>query len=246
MTGALVLTAAMMGLAGTPHCAAMCAAGCAAAARRCTPVQPWRGVASLLGGRLVAYALAGAVAASLIGGLRWLADAAVWMRPMWTGLQLMLLLLGLWMLLRGRLPEALQVWLENTGGARVAGQAGADQAVRMRLPGEVKAAGLGLLWPVLPCGLLHAALLLAGIASSAAEGAAVMAVFALTSTVGLLVGPAVWLRWVPAALRPASAGGASALQASMSLRLAGFSVATVVGWSLGHSLWTGVLAAWCA
>jgi sulfite exporter TauE/SafE len=240
MTGALLLTAALMGLAGTPHCAAMCAAGCAAVARRCQPQRPGGAVAGLLVGRLVAYAVAGALAASLVGGLRWLAVSAGWLRPVWTGLQVFLLVLGVWMLLKGRLPEGVAAWLEGRGRSTLP-----EGAARIRLPGEVKAAAWGLLWPALPCGLLHAALLLAAVASTPLEGAAVMAVFAVTSGLGLLVGPAIWLRWVPMALRTAG-GGAGVSPASLSLRLAGATIAVLVGWSLGHRLWTDTLAAWCA
>lgn len=242
MTGALLLTAALMGLAGAPHCAAMCATGCAAAARRCQPQGAGRAVAVLAAGRLVGYAVAGALAASLVGGLRWLADAALWLRPLWTGLQAFLLLLGLWLLVKGQVPAAIAAWLERPAPALPEG------STRVRLPGELKAAGVGLLWPLLPCGLLHAALLLAAVASSPAEGAAVMAAFGLTSTAGLLVGPALWLRWVPAALRAGggSAGAAVADPGALSLRLAGAALVAAVGWSLGHGLWDHAVAAWCA
>jgi hypothetical protein len=62
-----------------------------------------------------------------------------------------------------------------------------------------------------------------------------MAVFGGVSALGLVLGPLLWLRWVP---------GAS--PESWSLRLAGATVAGLVGWSLGHRLWTDTLAAWCA
>ena len=240
MTGALLLTAALMGLAGTPHCAAMCAVGCAAVAKRCKPHQPGGAVAGLMVGRLVAYAVAGALAASLVGGLRWLAETAGWLRPVWTGLQVFLLALGVWMLLKGRLPESVTAWLERQGRSTLP-----DGAARIRMPGEVKAAAWGLLWPALPCGLLHAALLLAAVASTPVEGATVMAVFALTSGLGLLVGPALWLRWVPTALKSAGGSGLGS-PASLSLRMAGATIVGLVGWSFGHGLWTHTLAAWCA
>jgi sulfite exporter TauE/SafE len=85
----------------------------------------------------------------------------------------------------------------------------------------------------MPCGLLHAALLLAAVASSPGEGAAVMAVFALTSTLGLLAGPLLWLRWAPT-------------MSTVSLRLAGATLAALAGWSFGHTLWADHVAAWCA
>lgn len=240
MTGALLLTAALMGLAGTPHCAAMCGAACAAMSRRCKPERPAGAVAGMLAGRLIAYAAAGALAASLVGGLRWLATSADWLRPFWTGLQVFLLLLGLWMLLKGALPESLAAWLERPARSGLP-----DGAARIRMPGEVKAAAWGLLWPAMPCGLLHAALLTASVASTPLEGATVMAVFAATSALGLVAGPMLWLRWVPAAMRAAGVRG-EVSPASLSLRMAGATIVALVGWSFGHSLWTDTLAAWCA
>ncbi len=242
MTGALLLTAALMGLAGSPHCAAMCGAGCAAVARRCQPQRPGGAVAGMLLGRLLAYAAVGAVAAALVGGVRWLAVSAAWLRPVWSGLQVLLFLLGLWMLLRGALPRGLSAWLEHMPTSRPSDSSALPGGLaRIRMPGEVRAAAWGLLWPAMPCGLLHAALLLAAVASSPGEGAAVMAVFALTSTLGLLAGPLLWLRWVPAA-----AGPHGAAVSTLSLRLAGATLATLVGWSFGHTLWTDHVAAWCA
>lgn len=245
MTGALLLTAALMGLAGTPHCAAMCAAGCAAVARRCTPQAPVRGSLGLLAGRLLAYALAGAAAASIVGGLRWLAEVAGWLRPLWTGLQLFMVMIGLWLLLRGRLPAALEAWIEQRTRARPELP---DGTRRVAMPGEFKAAGVGLLWPALPCGLLHAALLLAAVASSPLEGAAVMAVFALASSAALLLGPALWLRLLPAALRRSgAASGPGDLRATLPLRLSGLAVMLLSGWSLfGHGPWAEALIAWCS
>jgi uncharacterized protein len=231
MTGALLLTAALMGLAGTPHCAAMCGTGCAAVARRCKPDRPGGAVAGVLSGRLLAYAAAGALAAALVGGVRWLAVSAAWLRPVWSGLQAVLFLLGVWMLLKGALPASLSAWLERT---QHGSPAMPDGVARIRLPGEVRAAAWGLLWPALPCGLLHAALLLAAVASTPAEGAAVMAVFALTSSLGLLAGPLLWLRWVPAA------------GTALSLRMAGAVLVALGGWAFGHALWTNTWAAWCA
>lgn len=243
MTGALLLTAALMGLAGTPHCAAMCAAGCAAVARRCTPARPARGMAGVLAGRLLAYALAGAAAASVVGGLRWLADVAGWLRPLWHGLQLFMVLFGLWLLLRGRMPAAVEAWIEGRGMGAPELPPGVH---RIAMPGELKAAGLGLLWPALPCGLLHAALLLAAVASSPLEGAAVMGAFGLSSSAALLIGPVLWLRLLPAALRRADAGPGD-LRATLPLRLSGLAVMLLSGWSLlGHGPWAEALIAWCS
>ena len=56
---ALVAAAALMGLAGLPHCAAMCAAPCAAATGGRASAQPLFHVA-----RVAGYATVGAVAAA--------------------------------------------------------------------------------------------------------------------------------------------------------------------------------------
>ena len=53
---------------------------------------------------------------------------------------------------------------------------------------------VGVVWSLLPCGLLYSALLVAALTSSAVEGAAVMALFAVGSGVSLMAGPWLWLR----------------------------------------------------
>jgi sulfite exporter TauE/SafE len=237
MTGALLLTGALMGLAGTPHCVSMCAAGCAAAARRCAPQQSARALAALLLGRLLAYAAAGAVVASMAEGARWFVDGTSWLKPIWTMLQIGLLLLGVWLLLRGRLPPTIEAWAERLGR-----QPPRSTVQKIHLPGELKAFGLGALWPALPCGLLHAALLVAAVASGPVEGASVMAAFGLTSSLALVIGPALWLRL----LRGPAAGGVAAANPVWAMRLAGASIVIAVGWSMGHALLVELAPSWCA
>jgi sulfite exporter TauE/SafE len=235
---ALLASAALMGLAGTPHCAGMCAAGCAAVAKLCKPQQAERALTGVLIGRLIGYGLAGAAVASAAGALRWLGDSVAWMRPIWSALQLMVLMLGLWLLVRGRLPTGVQAWAEQ-----LVRRPPREGWTRVRMPGELKAVGIGALWPAIPCGLLHAALLVAAVASGPVEGAGVMLAFAATSSVGLILGPAFWLRLMPAAVRARAGineGG------TLALRLAGALVVVTMGWSLGHSLFEPLQAAWCA
>jgi uncharacterized protein len=111
----------------------------------------------------------------------------------------------------------------------------------VHLPGELKAAGIGLLWPVLPCGLLHAALLVAAVASGPLEGGVVMLAFGLTSMTGLLIGPYLWLRLIPQRLRAQVSGA----EGTLALRLAGAMIAGVSGWTLAHAVMDPILA-WCA
>ena len=88
-------------------------------------------------------------------------------------------------------------------------------------------------WVAMPCGLLHAALLLAGLSGSVAGGALAMAGFALASTPGLVVAP-LWR----ARLLKRGVGGEM-----LALRLAGLALALGAGWALGHGVWQRVLLA---
>ncbi|MES1265699.1 MAG: sulfite exporter TauE/SafE family protein, partial [Variovorax sp.] len=65
MSTALVGTALVMGLAGGPHCAAMCGAACAGFAN--AGDSPARRALAFQAGRLVGYTTAGGIAALLAG-----------------------------------------------------------------------------------------------------------------------------------------------------------------------------------
>lgn len=231
MTGALFATAALVGLAGTVHCAGMCAAACSAVGRRCAPAAPRRALAGWWLGRWAAYAAAGVAASTLVQGVRWLFDGSAWLRPFWTLAQVVLVGLGLWLLVRGEWPPTLQQWVEHRRRWTV--EPGLQ---RVHLPGELKAAGTGLLWPLLPCGLLHAALGLAALASGPLEAAGVMTAFAFSSTPGLWAGALLWRR--------AGAGGPAASGAS-AVRLAGAGIALLSLWPLAQHAWHPIQAAWC-
>lgn len=229
MTGALVTTAALMGLAGAAHCAGMCSAACHAVGRACVPGAPRRGVGMLLAARLLAYAAAGVAVGLVAQALRWWLDSSAWLQPLWTIAQVVLGGLGLWLVLRGELPPSLQLWAERLRRPRAA------QVHKVHLPGELKAATLGLLWPVLPCGLLHAVLALAVLASGPAEAAGMMAAFALTSSLGLVAGGLLWRRIGNGSL----AGGAGAI------RLAGAGIMLLSLWPLVQHVWVPLQTAWC-
>ena len=230
MDQALLLSALLMGLAGTPHCLAMCGAACTAA----TGGGALRGLVPFHLGRLLAYSAAGAVAAASVGSLASLGQAVAALRPLWTLVHIAALGLGLFLLWRGRQPA----WMERLGHVR-------DQAVdhrgerwqRVRSP--ARSAGIGLAWVAWPCGLLQSALLVAGLANSPAAGALVMAGFALASGAGLVLGPALWWRLTG---RAGAAPGAAA--GTMAVRWAGAALAAASAWALGHDLLTRFVA-WC-
>jgi sulfite exporter TauE/SafE len=226
MDAALVATGALMGLAGAPHCTAMCGAACGAVARRCAPARPRGALAALHVGRLVSYAVGGAVAASSVGLLRRLGEAAPLLHPLWLLVHLAAFALGVWLLVRGRQPG----WLTELGRApAVPG--------RVHWSGPLRAGLAGSLWIALPCGLLQSALVVAALAEGATGGATVMGAFALASSLGLVAGPALWWR-----LTGSSAAAAQA--PAWALRLAGAMLAGAAAWALGHGLWQRV-AAFC-
>lgn len=232
MDQALFLSAVLMGLAGTPHCLAMCGAACTAAAGG---GQGGR-LLAFHAGRLVAYAAAGAVASASVGSLAAVGQAVGALRPLWTLVHMAALALGLFLLWQGRQPG----WMERLGRSRsdlVAHRPGERwQTVR----GPARSAGVGLAWVAWPCGLLQSALLVAALANSAAAGAVVMAGFAAASAAGLVLGPMLWWRLSGGRAAP----GGAAVSPALAVRWAGAALALASAWALGHGLWMRVIA-WC-
>jgi sulfite exporter TauE/SafE len=227
MTGALALTALLMGLAGGAHCLAMCAAPSAAGVRACG-ASPRAGWVAFHGGRLLAYGLAGAIVAAGVGAVSRWSEWSPALRPVWAVLHVAALALGLWLLVRGRQPS----WMERPG-RWPRGAARADAQGWQRMAGPVKAGGLGLAWVAWPCGLLQSALVVAALANDAAGGAVVMLVFALATAPALGVAPWLWARWSAASGQALSAG----VQAG-AIRLAGALLAGASAWALGHDLFS--------
>lgn len=222
MQTSLALTALFMGLAGGPHCIAMCGAACAglgqaAGGRRNEALWAFQL------GRVIGYSLLGGLAAASMQGLGWLTIQSAALRPVWTLFHVAALLLGLLLLVRARQP----VWLE--GAARRLWN-----GARTLAAGRGRGAPLvvGVLWALLPCGLLYSALLVAALTGSALQGAGVMALFATGTAVSMLAGPWLWLR-----LRGTGSG-------DWGVRLAGLALALSSAWAL----WMGLVhdtAPWC-
>lgn len=96
---------------------------------------------------------------------------------------------------------------------------------------------LGIVWALLPCGLLYGALLVAALTSHPLEGAVVMSLFALGSALVLTIGPWLWLR-----MRGNASLGNN--KGDWGVRLAGLTLALTSGWVL----WMGLVeyqAPWC-
>jgi uncharacterized protein len=176
MSYALAATALVMGLAGGPHCTAMCGAACAGVVRMGAgrPKSPW----VFQAGRLAGYSIAGALAAETVQGLSWLVGQAAALRPVWTLFHVAVLGWGLMLLMLARQPE----WVSD---------AGRTMWKRM-CPWVGTRRGLftaGAAWAFMPCGLLYSALLVASLSGTAIDGAISMALFALGSGLWLAAAP---------------------------------------------------------
>jgi sulfite exporter TauE/SafE len=174
-----------LGLAGSAHCVAMCG-GIASALDRVATGTGWRrlgahGLYAL--GRVGSYTILGA----LVGALG--AAASQLVTP-------------------ERLPEFERVARWGVGGLLIVFAAGLSgfrplQGLEhlghtvwrrlqplarplKRVPGPLRALGLGALWGFIPCGMIYGALAVATITGSAAEGASFMAAFGLGTVPAVL------------------------------------------------------------
>ena len=224
MQSSLALTALVMGLVGGPHCVAMCGAACAGIGQAAGPRQN-SALLTFQIGRVLGYALLGGLAAASMQGLGWLTVQSAALRPVWSMVHVAALVLGLLLLWQGRQP----LWLQ--AGARTVW--GYTRSLGLRW-GRGAPLGLGMLWALLPCGLLYSALLVAALAGDVVSGAAVMALFALGTSVTMLLGPWLWLR-----LQGGKMG-----DGQWGVRLAGAALAASSAWAL----WMGLVhnqAPWC-
>jgi len=223
---ALIASAAALGLAGAPHCTAMCGAPCAAAIGH---QGGWAPTVAFHMARVASYAVAGAVVASAVGALAMLSQLSPALRPLWTVVHALVLALGLWLLWTGRQPD----WMASLGRAPAGTVPAGWQAVR----GPARAGLAGGLWVGWPCGLLQGALLVASMTGGAASGAAAIAAFAVASSPGLLLAPWAWKKL-------SSRRDAAAIE-RWAIRAAGLMLAGASGWALTHGVWDR-FAAYCS
>ncbi|KQX96216.1 sulfite exporter TauE/SafE family protein [Variovorax sp. Root473] len=228
---ALAGAALLMGLAGGPHCVAMCGAVSAAVIRIVPvggPSQASHAIAPFAFhlGRMVSYAAAGAIAAASLHGLGAAsAQAAAW-RPLWVMLHVFVLAWGAMLAVAGRQP----LWAQRAGRAL-------EARLRPRAGGSLLGVfATGALWVAMPCGLLYSALMLAALGNGPLQGASTMALFALGSSVSLLAAPWLWQR-----LRGWGDNGA---RQAWGARLAGVLLAAVALQALWMDL-SHRIADWC-
>lgn len=163
-TLAAAAAAFVAGLSGSLHCAGMCGP------LACAPL-PAAGAARRLAaagwhvGRLLAYASVGAVAGALGAALQWLVPGFLRVAP--------------WLVVAGLLLSAFELsrFVPALPGLKRMNRAVGSLAANFSPP--VRAAMLGAMTPLLPCGLLYGAVLSAAGVGRAADGALVLTAFGL-------------------------------------------------------------------
>ncbi len=178
----LVAGVLVASLLGSIHCAAMCGAFVCTYAGQRTDIGPsWPLHGAYHAGRLVSYSLLGALAGSIGAGVnRMGALAGVSRAAAVLGGSLMVLWAAssIASSLGVRTGFAAPGWAARTLGAAVTRAQGTPPAIR--------AASIGLLTTLLPCGWLYAFVATAAGTGSATAGAGVMAIFWLGTVPALL------------------------------------------------------------
>jgi len=183
-------------LLGSPHCAAMCGGFACFYARDPGAARPWLAPLAYNGGRLLSYALLGALAGTLGAGVDAAGRMAGLARP--AGVLAGVLMVGwgaatIFRAMGARLP----------GGSALGPARGVLMRAVQRMerrPPVLRAATLGLLTTLLPCGWLYVYVATAGGTGSPGLGALVMAAFWL-GTVPMLAGMGVAVQRLSGPLR---------------------------------------------
>jgi uncharacterized protein len=223
MQTSLATTAFLMGLAGGPHCIGMCGAACAgigqaAGEKRASAMWIFQV------GRIFGYSAMGALAAASMQGLGWMTVQTAALRPVWTMFHVAVMVVGLMLMWSAQQP----IWLEQVG--KKIWQSARTLVVSRGLSGTFM---LGTLWTFLPCGLLYSALLVAGLTGHAFDGAVAMGLFAIGTSVSMMIGPWLWLRL------------GSNSNGDWGVRLAGLALAASAGWALWMA-YAHAGAPWCS
>lgn len=231
MNSALVLTAALMGLAGGPHCLAMCGAACIGVGQAAAP-RTHQALALFQLGRVLGYGSLGALAATSVQGVGWLSVHSAALRPVWSLMHVAAILLGLILLWRAEQP----VWLQGTARGIWMRARALNTRWHLRADRGTPLV-MGVLWALLPCGLLYSALMVAALAGGPLQGAAVMVSFVAGSATVLWLGPWLWFKM-------GRQGRLALGSGSWGVRLAGLTLAATSAWGL----WMGLVhdqAPWC-
>ncbi len=178
------VAALLIGFLGAGHCIAMCGGVAAAFSMAIPPTQrrwQWLYLLSYNAGRIISYALAGALVGGVFASLADISlgkQGLLWLRLL---AGIMMVLLGLYLarwwsglLALERLGNGLWRHIKPLAG----------RFVPFRHP--LAALPFGMIWGWLPCGLVYSALTWSAVSGGAASGALVMALFGLGTLPTLL------------------------------------------------------------
>lgn len=216
----LAVTTLLMGLVGGPHCIAMCGAACGSLQKEGGSHHVWKFHA----GRVIGYASLGAIAASSVQTLAWFSSQTLALHPLWTFFHVLVLCWGLMLLAYARQPA----WADHFGR---------QVWTRVRKVSHLSGGGFftGMLWALMPCGLLYSALIVASLNANPLSGAFCMATFAIGTSFSLLISPWFWFKLKH---------GFKWVGDSTSMRLAGLFLTAVAAWAV----WMDVMhqaKVWC-
>lgn len=255
MNTSLFLTAFVMGLFGGPHCLAMCGATCVGLSRG-NGLNGHQAVLKFQVGRLFGYSALGALGALSVQGVGWLSIHSALFRPVWGLFHVSALLIGVVLIWRAEQPLWLDTFAKNIW-RKVATQGRLSSLPFSRFGPFI----LGVLWSLLPCGLLYSALWVAALSANPIEGALVMSAFTLGSALVLSTGPLIWrvlksgtlikrISFKTKSTVPGSVIGsvngtsASPVEGAWGVRIAGAALVAVSAFALWHGLIQSQ-APWC-
>ena len=182
MSAAALTAVFLVGLLGGAHCLGMCGGIVTALTVRLPRDRPrWSLHLAYHAGRITTYAAAGALAGGLGGAALRLEGLLPVQILLYVLAQLMLVALGLYLLGVSRYLEV----FERAGSVlwrRLQPAASAVFPIRAARQGYA----VGLLWGLLPCGLVYSVLVTALVAGGALNGALVMLAFGAGTLPGLL------------------------------------------------------------
>lgn len=207
---ALTYSALLMGLIGGPHCVAMCGAACTALTQ--SQQKPYAIYQYHLG-RLCGYTALGAIATFGIQSIAWLSSYSNALHPLWTFFHVLVFFWGVLLIIYARQP----IWVDHAG---------------RNIWGYVKKLAVkqggyfyvGMLWALMPCGLLYSALIIASFNGRPLDGAISMAAFAIGSSVSLFFAPWLWLKLKTNTIEP------------YGMRLAGVLLSGASAWAIWMDL----------
>jgi sulfite exporter TauE/SafE len=188
MLSALMLSGFLLGLAGSPHCVAMCgglASMCLG--RGAAPGSPyawlWFNAA-----RVLSYGMLGVTAGLLFQGLAQTTQVLRAAQPLWVLLHAGIAAWGAWLVITARQPALSALVQDKQGVLEAAGSAQPVKFVRSKTKQPWQR---GLLWGAMPCGLLYSALLSAALAATPLYAGAVMVAFGLGTSIAFAALPIV-------------------------------------------------------